>query len=60
MSAACLLERYLEDNGEGAVEATPCAYPVPVELDAFKYDTVRMYVRSLYTDKDRGNPRRRM
>ena len=35
MSAACLLERYLEDKGEGALEARACAYPPPDELRLF-------------------------
>lgn len=58
MSAACLLERYIEDCGEGSMPAIPCAYPVPPELDCFDYGTVKRYVRSLYVEKDRGNPRR--
>lgn len=57
MSAACLLERYLEDQGEGSLPALPCPHPFPPELDDFDYNTVRRHVRSLYVEKDRGNPK---
>jgi hypothetical protein len=48
MSAACLLERYMEDSGEGSLQAEPCEYPVPASLDNFDYNTVRQHVKSLY------------
>jgi hypothetical protein len=48
MSAACLLERYMEDSGEGAMPAEPSEYPVPPSLDNFDYNTVRQHVKSLY------------
>jgi hypothetical protein len=51
MSAACLLERYMEDSGEGAVIAQPCEYPVPPSLDNFDYNTVRKHVKALYQDR---------
>lgn len=48
MSAACLLERYIEDEGEGSIEAIPCAYPPPPQLAKFDYNTVKRHIRSLY------------
>ena len=48
MSAACLLERYLEDRGEGALAAVACAYPPPRELERFDYGVVRDYIRETY------------
>ena len=48
MSAACLLERYLEDEGEGALLAIPCSYPPPAELAYFDYNIVRDYIRDRY------------
>lgn len=38
MSAACLLERYLEDEGIGSLPARPCSYPPPRELMFFNYN----------------------
>lgn len=38
MSAVCLLERYLEDQGEGSLPAQPCSYPPPRELMFFDYN----------------------
>ena len=48
MSAACLLERYLEDEGEGALLAIPCSYPPPPELAYFDYNIVKDYIRDRY------------
>jgi RNase H-fold protein (predicted Holliday junction resolvase) len=48
MSAACLLQRYMEDKGEGALEAAACAYPPPPELADFDYDVVRQYIRDTH------------
>ena len=50
MSAACLLERYMEDKGEGALAPQMCAYPPPKDLDRFDYDTVRRHIREQYYD----------
>ena len=52
MSAACLLERYLEDGGAGALDATPCPFPPPADVAMFDYNTVKSYVRSLYYTED--------
>lgn len=55
MSAACILERYLEDLGEGSIEAEPCAYPPPAELANFDYNVVKRHIRKLYyPPPDRG------
>lgn len=45
VAAACLLQRYLEDEGEGALEAEKVDYPLPDELAYFDYDDVREYIR---------------
>lgn len=45
VAAACLLQRYLEDEGEGALEARNVAYPLPDELAFFDYNNVREYIR---------------
>ena len=52
MSAACLLERYLEDGGAGALDASPCPFPPPADVAMFDYNTVKSYVRSLYYSQD--------
>lgn len=52
MSAACLLERYLEDRGAGALDASPCPFPPPTDVAMFDYNTVKSYVRSLYYSED--------
>ncbi len=54
MSAACLLERYMEDSGEGSVLAEASEYPVPAGLDNFDYNTVRLHIKKLYGDKSRS------
>jgi hypothetical protein len=48
MAAMCLLERYIEDEAEGAIEALPCTYPIPRALNNFNYDIVRKYIRDLH------------
>jgi hypothetical protein len=45
MSAACLLERYLEDKGVGSVSAPVCSYPPPEDLESFSYEIVKSYIR---------------
>lgn len=45
MSAACLLERYMEDLGHGAMAAQPCTYPPPQHLEVFDYNVVRNHIR---------------
>ena len=43
MSAACLLERYIEDEGDGSIIAPKCSYPPPPELEIFDINELRMY-----------------
>jgi putative transcription antitermination factor YqgF len=52
MSAACILERYLEDYGEGSLEAPACSYPPPKDLEEFDYDVVKAYIKYLYHESD--------
>ena len=54
MSAACILERYIEDLGEGSIEAQPCVYPPPAELANFDYNVVKKHIRKLYYPPERG------
>ncbi len=48
VAAACLLQRYMEDHGEGALEARPCPYPPPDDVAFFDYNEVRSYVRDMH------------
>lgn len=50
MAAACLLQRYMEDRGEGAMEPIACPYPPPSHLAEFDYEIVRRHIRSMYYD----------
>jgi hypothetical protein len=53
MSAACLLERYLEDEGVGAIHALRCAvYPPPSELANFDYNVVKNHIKALHFTQD--------
>lgn len=55
MSALCLLERYLEDQGEGSIEAIPCEYPPSREHAIFDYDIVRKHIYEVYySDSNNG------
>jgi RNase H-fold protein (predicted Holliday junction resolvase) len=45
VSAACLLERYLEDEGKGSFPAQPCEFPPPIHLATLDYQLVRAHVR---------------
>lgn len=49
MAAACLLERYLRCQGEGALRASQGVhgYPVPAAIALFDYETVRAHGRAL-------------
>jgi hypothetical protein len=60
MSAACLLERYLDDAGEGALPAIPCEYPPPKELAYFDYDVVRRHIREQYYSEGLSDEKRKM
>jgi RNase H-fold protein (predicted Holliday junction resolvase) len=48
MSAACILERYIEDRGEGSLSATPCRFPPSDEESTFDYDIIRRHVKALH------------
>ena len=46
MSAVCLLERFLEEEGAGAIYAQPYeSYPLAPSTAFFDYDVIRKYVR---------------
>lgn len=46
VSAACILERYLEDEGSfNVLPALPCPYPPPYDLEAFDYGLVQNHIR---------------
>ena len=47
MSAACLIERFIEDEGEYSVPAEPCEYPPPPELATLDYAKVSEHIREL-------------
>ena len=51
MSAVCLLERYLEDCGDGAIPAVPCTYPPTDEFAWLDYEMVRSHIREAYYSK---------
>lgn len=58
MSATCLLERYVEDEGWGSLQAEPCSFPPPKDLEIFDYDIVRKHIKGLYySDTDSKNNR---
>lgn len=52
MSAVCLLERYVEDEGWGSLSAEPCSYPPPAELEIFDYNVVKRHIQDLYYSSD--------
>ena len=59
MAAACLLQRYMEDQGDGAIDARPCPYPPPEEVAFFDYNQVRSYVQDMhYHNGGRRNQKR--
>ena len=46
VSAACLLERFIEDEGEfNVLPALPCPYPPPKDLEWFDYGIVQRHIR---------------
>lgn len=46
VSAACLLQRYIEDEGNfNTLPALPCIYPPPQDLEYFDYSLVQRYIR---------------
>lgn len=47
MSAACLIERFIEDEGEYSIPAEPCDYPPPTELATLDYSKVSEHIRNL-------------
>ena len=48
VAAACLLERYIDDEGEGSIDAIPYEFPVPTNLAYFDYNLVKKYIREQY------------
>ena len=48
VAAACLLQRYMEDQGEGALEARLCLYPPPDDLAYFDYSEVKSYIQDIH------------
>jgi RNase H-fold protein (predicted Holliday junction resolvase) len=58
MSALCLLERYIEDEGQGAIEAKPCVFPIPKDLECFDYSVVKKYIRDLHWSKPLSSPKK--
>lgn len=44
MAAACILERYIEDEGVGSILARQCPYPPPEEIATFNYTLIGTYV----------------
>lgn len=47
-SAMCLIERYVEDEGGGRLEAKACTYPIPEPLAQFDYNIVREHIKDEY------------
>ena len=45
MSACCLLERYLQEEGDGSLDARPTSYPPPKSLEIFDYNIVRKHMK---------------
>ena len=54
MAAACLLERYVEDEGGGALPALACDYPIPSEISEFDYNIVKNYIRDTHFKEDKS------
>jgi hypothetical protein len=56
MAAACLIERYIEDQGEYSILAEPCEYPPPKDLSMLDYSKVAAHVKRInaveYTQAD--------
>ena len=51
MSARCLLERYIEDLGEGAIMAKACNFPIPSDLERFDYGLVKRHIEDMYYEE---------
>lgn len=51
MSARCLLDRYIEDQGGGSLDAISCEYPIPRDLARFDYGIVKNYIEDLYFEE---------
>lgn len=52
VSAACLLERHMEDEGVGVLQAKKCLYPIPPDLKNFDYEVVKSHIRELRSESD--------
>lgn len=55
MSAACLLERYIDDEGGGSLSARPCGWPIRPENEIFDYEVVKDHIRKLYYSNEDAN-----
>ena len=51
MSARCLLDRYIEDEGRGTLDAIACEFPIPPELERFDYSLVKRYIEDTYYEE---------
>ena len=51
VSAACILERYIEDGGENALNAEPCPYPPPQSMAMLDYGAVCAHVKKVNNRK---------
>ena len=51
MSARCLLDRYIEDEGRGTLDAVPCEFPIPPDLERFDYSLVKRYIEDTYYEE---------
>ena len=51
MSARCLLDRYIEDEGGGALDAMACEFPIPRALDRFDYGLVKKHIKDTYYEE---------
>jgi RNase H-fold protein (predicted Holliday junction resolvase) len=49
MAAACILERYVEDEGDTAVTAVPCSFPPPHELRYLNFTSLKGNSRAKHT-----------
>ena len=56
-------QRFVEDQGSGALAARSCAYPIPPGMEILDYAEVRNHVRARYQARAVGlwrNPKDRM
>lgn len=51
VSAACLIERFNEDEGDYSILAEPCGWPIPPELEILDYSRVSDYIKETYSQE---------